>query len=63
MTVPIKIDCNKFLVSLTAKWKVLLHLEEAVQEPVQTFAFHAGTVSSEDSAFVPFKYNFVKNFD
>jgi SAP domain len=48
--------------SVTAKWKLLEHLQEEVQEPVNTFASHAPTVPAEDAAFVPIKHNFAEKF-
>jgi hypothetical protein len=46
--------------SVTAKWKVLKHLEEAVAEPVNTIASYAPTIPAEDAAFVPVKHNFAE---
>jgi predicted kinase len=48
--------------SVTAKWKVLKHLQEEVQEPVNTFASRAPTVPAEEQAFVPIKHNFAEKF-
>jgi succinyl-CoA synthetase alpha subunit len=49
--------------SVTAKWKVLQHLEEAVTEPVNNIASYAPTIPAEDAAFVPVKQSFAEGFE
>jgi hypothetical protein len=48
--------------SVTAKWKVLEHLQEEVQKPFNTFASRAPTIPAEDAAFVPTKHIFAEKF-